>query len=311
MLPIHSFISAANSPKSIWRFVFGLGLIVLIWGLLLFPISLAFLVAYVAITGDDSAAIESASSIETVGPVGTMIILAGFAGIWAGVYFAGRRVLRQPFGAFFAPAPHLRLGAFIKGAALGLFYIAMATAPGLIMFDSFQTGLAPATLLPFLAPLIVLIFIQVTAEELVFRGYLLQQLGAWSQHWLVWAGLPSLAFGLLHFNPDLPDGSGYYYVVSATLMGLAFCAVVWRSGTLWAAIGLHLTINVFSLTVIGMEGIMSGTQIWVVGKSDLAISMQMDIVTISALLVLILSPAGRLLGPGSGHKPEQAANIAP
>ncbi|MEZ5685612.1 MAG: CPBP family intramembrane glutamic endopeptidase [Paracoccaceae bacterium] len=48
------------------------------------------------------------------------------------------------------------------------------------------------TWLPLVLPLLVL---QIGAEELVFRGYLLQQLGARFHHPLIWMGLPSVLFG--------------------------------------------------------------------------------------------------------------------
>ena len=52
-----------------------------------------------------------------------------------------------------------------------------------------------------LIPALALILMQVAAEEVAFRGYLLQQLRARFRSPLVWAVLPALVFGALHFDP--------------------------------------------------------------------------------------------------------------
>ncbi len=298
MTPIEAFIQQAGHGRSLWRPIAGLALILLIWALMLIPVALVFIALYAAISGDPSAALHRVMTISVGGgPIDTMFILSGFSGLWLGVMAAGRWLHRQKFGAFFAPIPRLRPAAFLKGAGLGLACATLSALPVIFLVDDIRPGLEPARLAVFLLPLILLIFIQASAEELVFRGYLLQQLGAWSRHWLVWALLPSLLFGFVHYDPALPDGGGYYYVVAAVLMGLLFAAVVRRSGTLWSSIGLHMAINLFGLTMLGAEGVMSGTQMWLVGKSDLALAMKLDIVSISALLLLVLSPLGRFLGP--------------
>ena len=50
-------------------------------------------------------------------------------------------------------------------------------------------------------PALALIFLQASAEEAVFRGYLLQQLRARFRSPLVWAVLPALLFGAAAFRP--------------------------------------------------------------------------------------------------------------
>ncbi len=152
----------------------------------------------------------------------------------------------------------------------------------------------------FIVPLLAFVFIQATAEELIFRGYLLQQLGALSRSWLVWAVIPSLLFGLIHYNSDLPNYGGVYYVLITFLMGLAFSVLVWRTGTLWAAAGLHVGINIMGLGVVGTEGILAGTQLWLFEKDDMIGLMQLDLLVTIALLAFVISP----LAPFSDVKSE-------
>ena len=61
-------------------------------------------------------------------------------------------------------------------------------------------GLLPLTL--------AFLLIQVSAEELVFRGYLQSQLAALGLHRFIWIMIPSAIFGLLHYDPAVMGGGG-------------------------------------------------------------------------------------------------------
>lgn len=82
----------------------------------------------------------------------------------------------------------------------------------------------------------LLVFLVVAlAEELLFRGYLLQvftrQIGFWPA-----AVLTSVAFGVLHaLNP----GEGLLGLIVVCIGGLVFCYSIRRYGSLWFAIGFH------------------------------------------------------------------------
>jgi membrane protease YdiL (CAAX protease family) len=86
------------------------------------------------------------------------------------------------------------------------------------------------------------------AEELVFRGFLLN---LWRHRWgLRWGiVLSSLAFGAAHFQ----------YTLFAAAMGVLLCIVYLRFGTLWQGTILHSLYNL----VAGPFGL----SIWFVGKS--------------------------------------------
>jgi membrane protease YdiL (CAAX protease family) len=73
-------------------------------------------------------------------------------------------------------------------------------------------------------------------------------------------------------------------------MGLALAALVWRTGSLWAAIGVHVGFNAIGLTVVGAEGVLSGAQLFLFGGDDLLPLMRIDLATTAALLAFVLSP---------------------
>jgi uncharacterized protein len=72
-------------------------------------------------------------------------------------------------------------------------------------------------------------------EEFLLRGYLLftitRSVGFWPA-----AGILSFAFGAIHLkNP----GEGMVGALSAAFIGLFFCFTLYRTGTLWFAVGFH------------------------------------------------------------------------
>lgn len=92
---------------------------------------------------------------------------------------------------------------------------------------------------------LILVPFQASAEELVYRGLLMQVLGSWLRSpWLVIA-VPAVLFGFSH----LYDVWGWLAVVS-----LALCAgwVTWRTGGLEAAISLHVVNNLFALGFLAL-----------------------------------------------------------
>lgn len=101
-----------------------------------------------------------------------------------------------------------------------------------------------------------LVALQASAEELTFRGYLMQQLAARCRSALVWAVIPSLIFGALHYAPAPGDQPAYALSVaaSAALFGL-FCAyLTWRTGGLGAAAGVHIANNLFAFLLLDQSG---------------------------------------------------------
>lgn len=93
--------------------------------------------------------------------------------------------------------------------------------------------------------------LQSTSEEVMFRGYLLQQLAARWRSPLVWAAAPSLLFGLMHYDPWLPLEGRVAYVATMTIFGLVCAYATWRTGALGVAIGLHIGSNWLFFLVFG------------------------------------------------------------
>lgn len=101
------------------------------------------------------------------------------------------------------------------------------------------------------------LLIQVSAEEMLFRGYLQQQLAVRLRSPLFWMVLPSLGFGLLHFRPDLPE-TRWILVAWATLFGMLAADLTARAGSLAPAIALHFVTNAIAILFVSSDEILTG-----------------------------------------------------
>lgn len=103
-------------------------------------------------------------------------------------------------------------------------------------------------------PGLAAVFIQVTTEELLYRGYLQQQLAARFRSPLVWMVLPSVYFGVAHYYNGFGPADGTTYAIWATALGLACADLTARTGNIAAAVGLHLANNIFPQLIYAVEG---------------------------------------------------------
>jgi hypothetical protein len=252
--PRHARLVAPARPSaSLWRLAGGIGL---------------FMAAFLALShaygwiilpllpesawGPDGSGVDSATT-----PWGVVINLFVFAPLIAALALAMSivhgRALRQLIG---PSGPALAQGrrVFLVIAALHA-VIALTPMPESL---EIQSNLAVRIWLAFLPLGLAGLIIQVSAEELIFRGYLQSQLAARFSHPLIWMVLPSALFGMLHYQPVLLGDAAWLVVVWATLFGLAAADLTARSGTLGPAIALHLINNIAAILIIAPHGDFDG-----------------------------------------------------
>ena len=135
----------------------------------------------------------------------------------------------------------------------------------LLVFSSqdMQPHLAIGTWLTLLPITLVLLMVQVGAEELVFRGYLQSQLAALNAPTFVWILLPSIAFGLLHYDPATTGDLAPWIVLWAIFFGVAAADLTARYGTLGPAIAMHFVNNFAAITLMGVKDNLGGLNLYV------------------------------------------------
>src|SRR5579862_1241154 len=128
---------------------------------------------------------------------------------------------------------------FVWGAFWGFFclssLIGVLVLTGHLSFDGF--ALTGGLAIRFAFEWGVAFLLVGVAEEMAVRGYLQQVLTRGLGFWPA-AILLSAGFGALHLGNA---GEAIIGVTTAALAGLVFCYSLWRSGSLWWAIGNHMT----------------------------------------------------------------------
>lgn len=239
-----------SAPRrvSLWRLLFGVIIIGLCW------LGTSLLAGLPALLGNDADPFAYFSS-----KIGTLATLGSFIGIWIGVWLVTRFVHGEPFRNVLGVSGRIRIGDFGKGlVAVGLTSL-LSELLIYVLDPTFErTGLAFGTWLVFLVPIVVLCFVQTSAEELLFRGYLPRNLANRFRSPWIWAVLPSLAFIGLHLTPDMPASQFALVVVSIGALTALMMYLVWLTGNLGAAFGLHMGNNLFGFVLVAHQDEFAG-----------------------------------------------------
>lgn len=147
------------------------------------------------------------------------------------------RLERRPWGVYGLPLRRSEGGRFTTGLLVG--FISLCVLMLLIrLFHGVYLGnvsLHGATLLHY-AVLWGIAFVLVgIVEEFLFRGYSLYTLATGIGFWPATILLCAVFGGLHRLNP----GETWLGALETALVALAFAFSLWRTGTLWFAVGMH------------------------------------------------------------------------
>jgi membrane protease YdiL (CAAX protease family) len=155
-------------------------------------------------------------------------------------------------------APDLRVDwrRMARGAGAWLVIGAvMAVAEHLLFPGRYYLSYNPERFYPFLLAVLLLTPLQAAAEELVFRGYLMQGLGLLTRRPLVVAVASSVIFTLPHLmNPEVEQYGTAIMAANYFAIGMLLATATLRDGRLELAIGLHAVNNVFLALLANYEG---------------------------------------------------------
>ena len=158
----------------------------------------------------------------------------------------------KPVGLIHSIAGRMRwsyLGVFLGFGFLifGLYYVGFATLDGSLTTQNSVHPLNSGMFWLYIVLILLIVPFQCYAEELLFRGYLMQTVGRWLKN-PVWAIIiPAPIFMVLH-------GYGLWGLLSVLTMALIAGFLCWYTGGLEAGIGLHIANNV-SIFIFGLLGL--------------------------------------------------------
>ena len=260
--PYEQLIAPARPTKGLGRLFAGFGALIFFFILLALTLSR---VQSVIIPTEHHA--QYFAELDTgATPIAMLLNLFFFLvmiiALWLAMWLVNHRTLRSLLG-----SPSLAIKQFKR--VLGfvfLLYVALILLPAPAELQT-TPNLDPRVWLTFLPFALIGLLIQVSAEEMVFRGYLQSQLAARFSNPVIWMAIPSALFALLHYGNATESASAWLMVVWAAAFGLAAADLTARSGTLGPAIALHFINNFSALLITAPENNFDGLALFTIPLS--------------------------------------------
>lgn len=256
------FVAPARARPEIWRGLLGLLLISVVYLLGI----LALFGILIATSGFEGANTWMAMMMVGETPTSTLLVLATFVGMGLGPLLAARWLHKRSFGSVFGARKTVIRDFAIAAGVCGILYAAMALLPSPV---EPSPNLEMNLWLAFLPLALVGVLIQTGAEEVLFRGYIQQQLAARFASPLVWMVLPSICFALLHYYPDIYGGNAWVVVAAVGLFAILAADLTALTGSIGAAWGLHFTNNVAAILFVAVDGPISGLALYTLPLGDM------------------------------------------
>ena len=174
----------------------------------------------------------------------------------AGLAFAVKLIHRRPLLSLISPEQRVDWRRIARAAAAWAVLMAVAVVLEHVLFpERYYFSFDPERFFLYLVLVLLLTPLQCFAEELVFRGYVMQGLGLLVRRPLAIAVLSSAVFTAPHLlNPEVHEHGVVIMAANYFAIGLLLATVTLRDGRLELAIGLHVVNNVLLALVANYEG---------------------------------------------------------
>ncbi len=142
---------------------------------------------------------------------------------------------------------------FFAFSTWGLFTLCSTTIFYFISPESFVFNFKPIPFLILFIIAIIMLPIQTSTEEFIFRGYLMQGFGILAKNRWVPLLITSAAFGLMHImNPEV-EKMGYIIMVYYIGTGLFLGIITLMDEGMELALGFHAANNIFTALLVTAE----------------------------------------------------------
>lgn len=258
-----AYVEPASHTRGGLRLAVALILLMLFYAVFTAQIMALVAVIDMALTGLDFATaftILTSSLGNPDTPLEMIIVLSTFFAMLGAVWITTMIFRRQGLRVLIGPGTVLRN--FGTAALVMLPIVIVSFSLSLLTGDA-RPNLPLGTWLLWMIPALPLLLIQVSSEELIFRGYLLQELAVRFKSRWIWFLVPSVIFGFLHYDPMRMGSNALLVVAVTTFFGIIAADVTIRTGNLGAAIGLHFMNNLQAMMILSLGGTLNGLSIYV------------------------------------------------
>lgn len=187
----------------------------------------------------------------------TFLVLALFPFIisFLVLWFFIRFVHKKQFLTSFTAFSKFNLKRFFISFILWLFMSGILDIANFLTDPTnYEFNFKSSAFIPLLLISILIIPIQTSFEELLFRSYLLQGIGLWKPYRIIPFLITSVSFGLMHImNPEIGE---YGYIVLFQYLGTGFLlgALTMLSDGLELSLGMHAANNIYGALVVSFKG---------------------------------------------------------
>lgn len=281
--PAHdTFVDPARDRPELWRLAAGIALLMILYVGLHWALEGALML----VLGDPGYFNFRATTSSGRTPGGVLFALAGFGFMILAMMAVLHQLHDRSLSSLIGPLPQARTQFTRTLVAVALASLAIWVLPPAEYDLPMTRGLPFQQWLVLLPPALVVLLIQTSAEEIVFRGYLQQQLAARFNTPIVWMLVPSALFAMLHYRPDAGENA-VWLILWAGIFGLVAADLTARSGTLGPAIALHLASNISAVLLVSGDPGFSGLALW---RMDLDLSdpaMLRPMLMVDAMVLLV------------------------
>lgn len=285
--PFETLVTQSEEKSELWRFLVGC--------LFATAIYIAVVVGWMSL-GAAMMGIEWTAAMAQTGartsPDQIIFILFSFIGMTVGVFVTLQLLHGRNLSAVTGKLVPFTLDFF--RALRGLVPVVVLTILfGLFAYETLP-NVSPWLWISLLPISLLTLFIQVSAEEVAFRGYLQVQMAALGLPRILWILLPSLLFGIVHYDPATLKEAAPWIVLWAAGFGILAADLTARTGNLGAAVAFHFSNNFVALLVFGVPDHLGGLTLFSMPFSVSDIDQVMAMLPLDAISLIVAYLAARL-----------------
>jgi len=294
---VNKFLDLGRVGKSGWqRTILSVSIIIFFWQII-GAIPSILLVLLVSFDQDPQTVIDPSGRITglNINIPFTAMMMASLAFL-VGIFIAIEVIHERKLISLITSAGKISWKRIILGFLIWFFLLAFfSLLESLVYPGRYVFSLKIRTYLPFFALAICLIPIQTTAEELFFRGYLLQLIGLRAKNLY----LLSIVSGLIFMFPHLlnPEAQINYLLMALNyfLIGTGLSYITLVDESLEAAIGVHAANNLFTALIANSKiTVLPTPSIFTIQTLDPVYSLLATTVILMVFISLLFGPFRRI-----------------
>jgi len=247
-----TYIDLADRGKNDWwRYFLGVLVILFMW---MGVGSIPFIVLMNRVESDQDDGTffnPDLMRFEGVDPViGFVVMMLAFIPFLFGVFLVVRYFHKRPFLTLVTPLSKMDWKQYFRGLWIIFAILSfLSIVDSLFSPETYTLVFQWSEFLPFLLLALVLVPIQASTEELLFRGYVMQGIARLVKTRWVVVGLSSVLFMLPHlFNPEAAS-SPVLAAAAFIPVGIFLAIITLKSNSLELAMGAHTGFNLFNCFV--------------------------------------------------------------